>query len=80
MFEYVHEDGDNMAPSVPDTEKWKEFLYDYNDYDTLVKFENRWETCLGVNSLGRNKIFCAWRVLDQYQGRYNGKGLTSQHG
>ena len=65
-----------MAVCVPATMKWKEFLFDFNDYDTLVKFENKWTTAIEVNAMGRHKIFSACRVLDQYQGRFGGKGLT----
>ena len=64
MFNYVHENGlGNMASLVPNTTKWKEFLFDSNDYDTLVRMENCWTTSIGVNSLGRHKIFAVWRVF-----------------
>ena len=80
LFEYCHKDvatsPDDMLYTVPNVRKWKEFLFDYNDYDTVVKLENEWTTNLHVNSLGRDKIFMTWRVMEQYRGRYNGRGLT----
>ena len=77
MFDYIHEDlAGGLSHTVPNTKKWLEFLFDYNDYDTVVKFENDWTTKIDVNVLGRNKVFCAWRISDRYQGRFDGKGLT----
>ena len=77
MFDYIHEDlVRGLSHTVPNTKKWLEFLFDYNDYDTVVKMENDWTMKIDVNVLGCNKVYCAWRISDRYQGRYEGKGLT----
>ena len=61
---------------VPKGYKWSEFLFDFWDFTSLNDLDDEYSTSLYVNHYRHSKIYCNWRVLDRYKGKYNGFGLT----
>ena len=77
LFQYVHiNNNDVFVTTTPQTNKWIEFVNDVWEWETQKLFEENYVTQLDVNTAGNGKIFAAWRVLDQYRGRYRAKNLT----
>ena len=77
LFSNIHENDNNIfVTSCPLTKKWSEFLFDVFNWKTHELFEENYVTELDVNRHGKGKIYAAWRVMDQYRGRYRSKNLT----
>ena len=77
LFNYCHQnDNDVFVLSTPLMRKWAEFLQDLWEWRTHELFEQNYVTDIDVNNAGQGKIFAAWRVLDQYRGRFRRKNLT----
>ena len=77
LFNYCHQNDNNVfVLSTPLTRKWAEFLQDLWEWQTHKLFEQNYVTDIDVNNAGQGKIFAAWRVLDQYRGRFRRKNLT----
>ena len=72
ICELMHEDcSGNFMPTMPDTFKYHNFLIDLMEFRMQHYFNNDDYTCnLDVNMQGHNKVYAAWRVLDQYRGRW----------
>ena len=66
--ELLHENcSGNFVPTLPDTYKYRNFLIDMMEFRMQHYFNNDDYTCtLEVNMEGQNKVYVAWRVLDQY--------------
>ena len=77
LFEFLHESPSGcMISYVPKGYKWSEFLFDFWDFTSQLNFEDEFTTSLCINHNGHSKIYCNWRVLDQYKVKYMGYGLT----
>ena len=77
LFSNIHENDNNIfVTSCPLTKKWSEFLFDVFNWRTHELFEENFVTQLDVNRMGKGKIYVAWRIMDQYIGRYRSKNLT----
>ena len=77
LFSNVHTNDNNIfVTSCPLTKKWSEFLFDVFNWHTHELSEENYVTELAVNRMGKGKIYAAWRIMDQYRGRYRSKNLT----
>ena len=77
VFNYLHKNDHGIyVTSTPLTKKWFEFVFDMWNWCTHQLFEENYVTQLDVNTAGRGKIYAAWRIMDQYRGRYRAKNLT----
>ena len=77
LFSNTHmNDSGLYVSSCPITRKWSEFLLDLWNWRTHDLFEENYVTELDVNHFGNGKIYAAWRVMDQYRGRYRRQNLT----
>ena len=77
LFSYLHSNDNSVfINSTPTTNKWLKFMIDVWQWRTHQLFEEGYVTDLNVNSAGSGKIYAAWRVLDQYRGRYRSRNLT----
>ena len=78
IMELLHENcSGDFVPSLPDTGKYRNFLTDMMEFRMQHYFNNDDCTCtLEVNVEGHNKVYAAWRVLDQYHGHWGRKSVT----
>ena len=61
---------------MSDTFKYRQFLIDLMKYRMQHYLNNDDCSCdLDVNMNGHNKVYTAWRVLDQYRGRWGRKSV-----
>ena len=72
ITELLHENcNGDFVPTLPNTGKYRNFLIDMMEFRMQHVFNNDDYTCtLEVNMEGHNKVYAAWRVLDQYHGRW----------
>ena len=52
------------------------FLFDFWDFTSQNDFDHECTTSVCFNRYGYSKIYCKWRVLDSYKGKYSRYGLT----
>ena len=77
LFNYIHRNNDDViVTSCPMTQKLYEFLFDIWNWKMHLLFEDNYITDLEVNCAGKGKIYAAWRIMDQYCGRFHQKNLT----
>ena len=62
---------------MPDTFKYRNYLIDMMEFRMQHYFNSDDFTCdINVNMNGHNKVYVAWRVLDQYRGRWGRRSVT----
>lgn len=78
VFDLLHENcSDNMVSTMPDTEKYRQFLLDMMEFQLQRYFNDQeFVTDPEVNTHGHGKVYATWRVLDKYRARWGGSCLT----
>ena len=74
-FIHYNKEGEVMS-SMPYSKKFSEYLFDFADYNTSWRMEEKFVTTKEVLALGRDKISLYWWLLDKYSARYDRNGYT----
>ena len=74
-FIHYNQEGEVIS-SLPYGKRFSEYLFDFADYNTSWRMEEKFVTTKVVAALGRDKISLYWRLLDKYSARYDRNGYT----